>query len=231
MTIKLYDLTCAHRRIFFSPFCWRTRMALLHKGLAFESVPWHFTDTEALAPSGGNRVPVIVDGDRWVHDSWTIARYLDETYPDSPSLMANSAARALAKFIDSWCGATVFAALRPIAVPHVYGLVAEKDKAYFKESRERLLGLLDQLSKDPAAERAALNKALAPANDALGEAPFLAGNAPDYSDYVLFGTLMWPAAVCPGNPIDSESPTGAWFERMLDLYDAHARKAPKAAAA
>ena len=42
MTIKLYDLTDASREVFFSPYCWRTRMALNHKGLEFESIPWHF---------------------------------------------------------------------------------------------------------------------------------------------------------------------------------------------
>ena len=35
------------------------------------------------------QVPVIVDGNKdgkWVNDSWAIAKYLEETYPDRPSL-------------------------------------------------------------------------------------------------------------------------------------------------
>ena len=36
------------------------------------------------------QVPVLVDGDRTLHDSWNIAEYLDEAYPDLPSLFFGS---------------------------------------------------------------------------------------------------------------------------------------------
>lgn len=229
MTIQLFDLADASQRIFFSPYCWRTRMALKHKGLAFESLPWHFTETDRLAPSGGQRVPVIIDGDTCMGESGEIAAYLDRTYPDRPALLADDAARARAAFIQTWCHWTVFAPLRAIAVPSVFKIIAEKDKAYFRESREKMLkAKLEELSSDPVAEAAQLNRILAPANDALAAAPFLAGNAPDYSDYILFGTLMWPYAVSPDNPIDMSSPVGQWFDRLLDLHDGFARQAPTA---
>ena len=228
MTIQLFDLTDASQRIFFSPYCWRTRMALKHKGLPFESLPWHFTETDRLAASGGKRVPVIVDGATTMSESWDIAAYLDKTYPNKPALLADATARARAKLIDSWCNATVFPPLRPIAVMSVFKIIAEKDIAYFRESRERMLKTkLEDLSVDPTAEAAALNKALGPANDAFAEAPFLAGDTPDYSDYILFGTLMWPYIACRDNPIEMESNAGKWFGRMLDLHDGYARSAPK----
>ena len=49
MAITLYDLAGAdeHRR--FSPYCWRTKMALAHKGLAFT------TDSVALRRQVRNR--------------------------------------------------------------------------------------------------------------------------------------------------------------------------------
>lgn len=232
MTIQLFDLTDASQRIFFSPYCWRTRMALKHKGLAFESLPWHFTETDRLAASGGQRVPVIVDGETCMGESADIAAYLDKNYPDAPALMADGSARARAKFIESWCRATVFAPMVPLAVHAVFKIIAEKDKAYFRESRERMLKTkIEELSTDRVAEATALNKALGPANEALSAAPFLAGSAPDYSDHVLFGSLMWPYTVCPENPIDMASPVGQWFDRMLDLHDGYARRAPTARSA
>ena len=62
MAITMYDLagTEADRR--FSPFCWRTKMALAHKGLAVETVPWRFTEKDKLPTPNDGRVPVIVDG-------------------------------------------------------------------------------------------------------------------------------------------------------------------------
>ena len=86
MSITLHELAGAEDDRRFSPFCWRVRMALLHKGLAFEALPWRFTDKATIAFSGQEKVPVIVDGDRVVSNSWKIALYLEETYPDRPSL-------------------------------------------------------------------------------------------------------------------------------------------------
>jgi len=230
MTIQLFDLTDATQQVFFSPYCWRTRMALKHKGLEFESLPWHFTDTDKLPAVGGTRVPIIVDGATTMGESGDIAAYLDKAYPDKPALFADDAARARARFIEAWCVTGLFPTLRPIAVPAVFEIIAEQDKTYFRESREKMLrAKLEELSTDPVGEAAVMNKALAPANAALGEAAFLAGAKPDYADYILFGTLMWPYTVCRENPLEMSSPTGQWFNRMLDLFDGHARNAGRAA--
>jgi glutathione S-transferase len=81
MRLQLYDLaeTEAERR--FSRYCWRIRLALMHKGLPF-------TDKDAIAFSGQGRVPVLLDGDRVIFDSWTIATYLEDAYPIAPHCSA-----------------------------------------------------------------------------------------------------------------------------------------------
>src|SRR6185437_13134820 len=43
MSLKLFELVGADASRPFSPFCWRTRMALAHKGLSAETIPWCFT--------------------------------------------------------------------------------------------------------------------------------------------------------------------------------------------
>src|SRR5260370_13456109 len=91
MPITLYDLAGAEAERRFSPFCWRTKMALAHKGLEVETVPWRFTEKDKLPQPNAGRVPVIIDGDRVVHDSTVIADYLEERYPDRPPLFGRSA--------------------------------------------------------------------------------------------------------------------------------------------
>jgi glutathione S-transferase len=44
-------------------------MALKHKGLQFDTIPWRFTDKGVIAFSEQGRVPVLLDGDRIVSDS------------------------------------------------------------------------------------------------------------------------------------------------------------------
>ena len=46
MTIEFYELAAENKEIKFSPFVWRTRMALLHKGVDFKSIAWQFRDRE-----------------------------------------------------------------------------------------------------------------------------------------------------------------------------------------
>ena len=38
--IKVWELCGADKERVFSPFCWATRLAVLHKGLKGETVPW-----------------------------------------------------------------------------------------------------------------------------------------------------------------------------------------------
>ncbi len=38
-------------------------MALAHKGLDVESIPWRFTEKDAVARYGSEKVPVLLDGD------------------------------------------------------------------------------------------------------------------------------------------------------------------------
>jgi glutathione S-transferase len=78
--MKLFDLAGAADDLRFSPNCWRIKMALAHKGLAAEAVPWRFVEKDAIAASGQKTVPVLVDDDRIVSDSWEIAKYLEITY-------------------------------------------------------------------------------------------------------------------------------------------------------
>ncbi len=226
MALQLYDLTDASRTIFFSPYCWRIRMALQHKGLEFESIPWHFTDTDQIARTGAGRVPVLVDGDRWVHESFDIASYLDAQYPDRPALMKDDAAVAAAQFMDAWCNFNVFASLRPLAVFDVFKIIHDKDKTYFRESREKMLkSKLEDISTDAVAEVKALAAALRPADAVLAKQTFFGGREPSYADYVLFGTLMWPYQVRQSSPLEAGTHVEAWFNRLLDLNGGFARAA------
>ena len=92
MARKLFELCGTDPVRRFSPYCWRSRMALAHKGLEAEVVPWRFTETEALASAGSDKVPVLVDGAKTIADSWSIAEYLEECYPEAPNLFQGSPA-------------------------------------------------------------------------------------------------------------------------------------------
>jgi hypothetical protein len=67
-----------------SPFSWRIRYALAHKGVDFEVRPVRFADVGIIrALTGQHLTPVLSDGDRAVHETWDIACYLEERFPQS----------------------------------------------------------------------------------------------------------------------------------------------------
>jgi hypothetical protein len=140
MSRTLYDLAASNPELRFSPFCWRAKMALRHKGLDFETIAWRFTEKDIIARTRQGRVPVLVDDERWVHDSWEIALYLDQTYPDRPLLMRDATERAMARFVSSWCDQTLHPIIRSTFLLDIHDLVADRDRAYFRESREKTFG-------------------------------------------------------------------------------------------
>ena len=126
MSIILYDLAGADPDVRFSPYCWRTRFALAHKGLPVETVPWRFTDRDAIAFSGQTKVPVIQDGGKVVYDSWTIAEYLEEQVP-APTLFGGGTGRAHAAFINSWADSVLVGGIVRFIVRDLLDIIDPKD--------------------------------------------------------------------------------------------------------
>jgi glutathione S-transferase len=226
MQIKLYDLAAAEDDRRFSPNCWRSKMALKHKGLEFETVPWRFTDRAAIAFSGQDLVPVLVDGGRTVHNSWNIALYLEEAYPQRPGLFEGAQSRALTEFFQQWVIRAIHGATLKVIVLDLFARLHEKDKAYFRESREKRFGMtLEQYAGDPKAALAAFRGALEPVRPVLVQHPFVSGKGPGYADYLLFGPFQWARAMSPTRLLEPDDPVFAWRERMLDLWGGYARQA------
>jgi glutathione S-transferase len=225
--MKLFDLAGADPERRFSPFCWRIRLALAHKGLAAETVPWRFTDKEAIAMTGQGRVPVLIDGDKVVFDSWSIAGYLEDAYPDRPSLFGGSGGRAAARFLNSWVDAALHPAISRLIVSDVPQHLADKDLAYFRASREERYGKkLEEVTADRDKEVVAFRALLEPLRVTLSAQPYLGGTAPNYTDYIAFGAFQWARCVSPFRLLADGDPIGAWRARLLDTHEGLARKAP-----
>jgi len=226
LAIKLYDLVGAEDDRRFSPNCWRSAMALKHKGLEFESVPWRFTERDALAFSGQGLVPVLVDGKHVVHDSWSIALYLEEAYPQRPGLFEGGQAQGLTFFFQQWASRAIHSAVLKVIILDVFARLHEKDKAYFRESREKRFGMtLEAYAGDPKQALAAFRGALDPVRPVLVQNAFVSGKGPGYADYLLFGPFQWARAMSPIRLLEPDDPVYAWRERVLDLFGGYARSA------
>jgi glutathione S-transferase len=228
MVRKLYDLAGADPQLRFSPYCWRTRLALAHKGLDVETVPWRFTDKEAIGFSGQGRVPVLVDGTTTVADSWAIAEYLERAYPDRPSLFGGG--RATIRFVNSWADTVQVAGLAHLIVADVAGCIAETDRQYFRTSREQRFGAsLEAVCADRDKNVIGFRQSLQPLRTVLAAQPFVGGEVANYADYIVFGGFQWARCVSAFEVLEADDPIAAWRGRVLDAFDGLARKARRAA--
>lgn len=230
MSVILHELCASDSQRLFSPHCWKVRMALAHKGLEFETRPTPFTGIKAIADGFSPTVPIIEDGGTLIRESFDIALYLEETYPERPSLFRGKGGETHARFVESWTLAAIHPILIRIIVKDIHDQLDEADKPYFRESREkRLGGRLEDIQAGREARIDDFREILSPLRHMLGRQNFIGGDAPLFADYIVFGSLQWARVVSPARLLAGDDPVLAWFERCLDLHDGVGRNMPAAA--
>lgn len=227
MTRKLFELCGTETERVFSPFCWRTRMALAHKDIKAETIPWRFSEKDAIAPHRSDKVPVLIDGETSVADSWAIANYLEDTYADRPSLFGGEGGRAMGRMLNWWGDTVVLGGIFPMIAADIHGLLRPADQAYFRKTREARLGkTLEEAAanRDQAVE--GFRNALNPMRLTLKTQPYLGGASPNYADYIVFGPFQWARATSPFKLLKEDDPVYAWREKLLDAFGGMARNSP-----
>lgn len=224
---KLFELCGTETERVFSPFCWRTRMALAHKDIKAETIPWRFSEKDAIAPHQSDKVPVFIDGETSVADSWAIANYLEDTYPDRPSLFGGEGGRAMGRMLNWWGDTVVLGGIFPMIAVDIHAHLRPADQAYFRKTREARLGktLEDAASnRDQAVE--GFRNALNPMRLTLKTQPYIGGESPNYADYIVFGPFQWARATSPFRLLKEDDPIYAWREKLLDAFGGMARNSP-----
>tara|TARA_R110002126_G_scaffold133424_1_gene277473 strand:+ start:901 stop:1596 length:696 start_codon:yes stop_codon:yes gene_type:complete len=230
MTIQLYDLTGKDQARPFSPHCWKVKLALAHKGLDFESVPTSFLDVPKVENGFGKIVPVVRDGDKIISDSFQIALYLEETYPDRPTLFGGQGGIAHAKFVESWALTTLHSQVAVVAVEEICAMLDSADQDYFRTSRENMFKkTLEQVSEGKSAVIAGLPEKLKPLSHMLNSQKFIGGDQPLFADYIVFGALQWARISSATQMLPEGDVVTDWFNRCLDLHDGIGRSVSSAA--
>jgi len=216
--ITLYDLQLASGCTI-SPFVWATKYALKHKGFEIESVPGGFTGILERTGGRSERLPVIVDDGKWVLDSWLIAEYLDERYPERPPLFSGASMKLLTKFLEGWLWTT---AIRPwfgCYIKDYRDLSLPQDHEYVTRSRENMLGRkLEEVVVGREDRLPLVPPTLDPLRQLLRESEWLGGTRPNYADYRALSVFLWTASIATTPPLTADDPLRDWLDRGFDLY-------------
>jgi glutathione S-transferase len=209
------------RRI--SPFSWRIRYALAHKGLDPEVVPTRFADVDRIRRlSGQHFVPIIEHDGEVVHDSWSIACHLEDRFPDRPPLFGSAIGRGASRLVNNWADSVLAVSLRQQIYADFIWCIDPGDREYFRGSREMLLGMtLEACSADRDRHLPAFLAACAPLERTLSAQRFLAGEAPAYVDYAVFSVFQYARIGSPRDVLagaDRLEATRDWRARMVALH-------------
>lgn len=225
MAYTLFDLRAADG-CSFSPFCWRARMALAHKGIEPVLRKVRFCDIAHIG-AGASTVPVLLDGDLTVRDSWDIACHLDQQLPEAPALFPTEGDRRMARFIQQWTATQLQLPIFRTIAADIWDALDVQDQPYFRESREkRLKAPLESVRESQAIGIEQLRANLAPLRAWLATQRFLGGDQPTYADYIVFGALQWARVIGNVALLDPEDAVHEWFERCLDLHGGLGRREP-----
>ena len=225
MTLVLYDLR-GRQNVRYGQFAWRTRMALAHKQLAFETAPVAIHDKAAIAFSGQDKVPILVDDGEVVCDSWRIAEHLEDRRT-GPSLFGSAEGRGVSRFVNAYVDRVLIPALVPLLMVDVLGCVDAEDGQHLRGQIEPVFKApLEELAAHRDRDILAYRKLLDPLRATLRAQPFLCGHQPGYADYILLSQFQW-ARLVSGFPVLAEADSlNDWRERMLDLHGGLARREP-----
>lgn len=124
-------------------------------------------------------VPVIEhkkNNDKVVEDSWDIALYLEEQYPNNPSLFNGQI--GIHKFFQIYCEHNVMAPLFKLIIKDICKLTGPAElQQWFRQDREaRFKMTLEEFSGDEKKNIKALKQGLLPINRLLKTYPYITGD-------------------------------------------------------
>ncbi|KAH6904515.1 hypothetical protein BKA70DRAFT_1297012 [Coprinopsis sp. MPI-PUGE-AT-0042] len=267
--ITLFDIASGHTpNKTWSPNTWKTRFCLNYKGLPYQTEWVEFAEIEAVyhkhnippcakpdgTPGPHYSLPAIFDVNPTtgkataIADSLKIARYLDNTYPDTPKVLPSEDDEAGLQRHKAFASKALLSDLPlfPNIVPvnARFGSLESQKKLdevgagalrkLFKSKYEHITSLSDvHLSDEERKENIAKHKESLTAVGAAvqdedgregGKVTWCFGEAISFADFALAGALMWIKAVL-GEESDEwkavlELSEGKWsrFMRRLKLY-------------
>lgn len=133
------------------PYVRKTRIALLEKGLQWETIPVDLAKGEQKKPeylpiNPVGKVPALIDDGVVVHDSTIINEYLEDKFPNPPLLPKDPAMRARARSFEDYADAYLAPSLFKIMI-NLRKPEAERDQAKIEEGEREVrdhLAFLDR---------------------------------------------------------------------------------------
>jgi glutathione S-transferase len=210
--IIFYDIPSVVQNKPWSPNTMKTRYCLTFKGLPFQTVwleypqikpfyeqhslvPTTFRDIKGI-PTPVHTLPIIMDPNtnRLIADSFAIAQYLDEQYPDTPKVLPNNTAALVYVFQTAF-----YSAIKgTILLGSFRGAqkLNPESKEYYIRTREERFGIPWEQFATPKKREEQWNVLRVACNTvdgwyAISSGQFIMGDTPCFADFMVAGLCKW----------------------------------------
>jgi glutathione S-transferase len=154
-------------------------------------------------------VPVVEHDGEFRSDSWAIVEWLDETFP-AHRLFSGPAEHAMVRFFDRWFGTQVLPPMFRSCVIDIFNHVKPEERAYFRATREALVGqTLEAVAAEAHRYIARMNEGLLP----LRQQPYLGGQNPNYADHIAWSAFVGFAPIVTVPLLEPNDPISPWLAR------------------
>ena len=215
------------------------RISLNYKGIPYK-VEWvEYPDIEAVCKKIGAKptskksdgtdlytLPVISDSSTGavISDSSAIAKYLDETYPDTPILFPPGKVAAI-ELAEWYIMQNFVATMRSIIVPRAHDILNPRSQEYFRRTREVQFGMKLEEVSPPGPEldegitqmKEGLDKVASLWDKNGTDKPYFFGEEFTYTDVVLVSYILWAKITAPSIWEKVESGNGGRWVKLLEL--------------
>jgi glutathione S-transferase len=219
MTLFLYDMSNASG-VAASPYGFRIHGALRLLSLPYETELLGYAQVVQKFSETHKTVPVLVDGDREIGDSWAIATHLAENHDPDNLLFGGVQGYPLVCFITRWVDASIMGAVNRVIVKEIHDSFHPKDQARYRSKEEARFGQsLESLHLTRDAGLPDFQVSLHPARQAVKEHPFLGGDSPTYADFSLHSVFRWARLVSEIELLRPDDRLQKWIGRMDDWLE------------
>jgi glutathione S-transferase len=214
LTLHLYDLSNS-TGVSTSPYGFRIHEALHLLSIPYETELLSFSQVALMFSDTHKTVPVLVDGDREIGDSWVIANHLAKNHDPDNLLFGGAGGYPLACFITRWVDACIMGALNRIIVKDIHDSIHQTDQAKYREKQETRYGQsLETLHSTGGAGLIDFQVSLYPARQAIKEHPYLGGESPNYADFTLHSVFRWSRLTSKIELLRPDDRLRSWIRRM-----------------
>lgn len=210
--IIFYDIPNLVQSEPWSPNTMKTRYCLTFKGLPFQTV-WleypeikPFYEQHSLVPTTLRTIkgtpmpvhtlPIIMDPNtnRFITDSFAIAQYLDEQYPDTPKVLPNNTAALVHVFHTAFYNAVKGTIL--LGCFRGAQKLNPESKEYYIRTREERFGIPWEQFATPEKREEQWNALRAGCDTvdgwyAASSGQFMLGDTPCFADFIVAGLCNW----------------------------------------